>query len=271
MLTRLIPLASIENLRDYGGYASSLGGQVISGHLFRSGHQARANDADLKTLQGLDLTHIVDLRRPSERQVQPCLRYAPLKADVIVSDLNDEGEAPHITFLKTTDLTPPSVREFMVSTYQRLPFDPRHLDLFSRYFQVMAQAPRHVTRPDQASIIHRLLIHCAAGKDRTGILAALTHTLLGVHHDDLMADYLLTNHAVALEKRSAEVANTLEKTYGRRPSLEATRAFLGVEPEFLTASFAAIRDQFGSVIDYLEQGLGLTVAQQDQIRANYLT
>jgi protein-tyrosine phosphatase len=87
----------------------------------------------------------------------------------------------------------------MTALYGEMPFAPSHLDLFAQYFQVLAESDRPV------------LIHCAAGKDRTGMLAALTHHLLGVSRDDLLADYLLTNVAVDLEGRAPGMALQLQK------------------------------------------------------------
>ena len=101
---------------------------------------------------------------------------------------DDGGEAPHITFLKTADLTVDAGRRFMTDTYRRLPFETGHLDLFARYFRALGDGEGAV------------LIHCAAGKDRTGAAGrADPSSVLGVHRDDMVADYLLTNTAVDLE------------------------------------------------------------------------
>ena len=133
------------------------------------------------------------------------------------------------------------------------PFAPAHLETFSAYFRTLGDSDRAV------------LIHCAAGKDRTGMLAALTHHLLGVGHDDLMEDYLLTNQAVDLEARAPDMARQLEKTTGRPVSNDAIVAFLGVEPAYLDAAFTAIRARYGSLDAYLEQALGVDASLRDRI------
>jgi len=110
-----------------------------------------------------------------------------------------------------------------------------------------------------------VLIHCAAGKDRTGILAALTHRIVGVHHDDMIEDYLLTNTAVRLEERAPEIAERMSRWSGRPASPEAVIAFVGVAPEYLDEAFAEIDRKSGSLDAYLADNLGLDAAMRQRI------
>ena len=253
MTGRIQHFDALDNFRDYGDYATAAGRRVAPGRLFRSAHQARVSDADLDRLGALGLGVIVDLRRPSERRDQPSKRPTGFSGTVIESGHDDGGEAPHITFLRTADLTPDSGRRFMTDTYRRLPFEASHLDLFSRYFQALGETEAPV------------LIHCAAGKDRTGMLAALTHHLLGVHPDDMVADYLLTNTAVDLDRRAPGIARQLEAMTGRTASHDAVVAFLGVEPVYLETALGEIATRHGSVDAYLEQALGVDAGLRDRI------
>lgn len=255
MTGRIHRFDALDNFRDYGDYATAAGQRVAPGRLYRSGHQARASAADLDRLAGLDIATVVDLRRPSERRDQPSKRPPGFAGTVIESAHDDGGEAPHITFLKTADLTPESGRRFMTDTYQRLPFEPSHLDLFARYFQALGETDGPV------------LIHCAAGKDRTGLLAALTHHLLGVHRDDMIADYLLTNAAVDLERRAPGIARQLQARTGRAAAHDAVVAFLGVEPLYLDTALTRIAARYGSTDAYLQQALGVDTALRDRISA----
>ena len=104
---RILPLEGVENFRDYGGYAAR-GGRIASGRLFRAAHQARATPADLAVMADLRLATVVDLRRPRERDNDPSLRHEGFAALVIQCDLGDQTEAPHVAFLRDTDLTPES-------------------------------------------------------------------------------------------------------------------------------------------------------------------
>ncbi|WP_298745748.1 tyrosine-protein phosphatase [uncultured Brevundimonas sp.] len=253
MTGRIQRFDALDNFRDYGDYASAAGRRIARGRLFRSAHHARATAADLERLAGLGLAAVVDLRRPGERRDQPSRRPAGFSGLVIESDRDDGREAPHVTFLKSADLTVDSGRRFMTGTYGALPFEPAHLDLFARYFRVLAEADGPV------------LIHCAAGKDRTGLLAALTHHLLGVHRDDMIEDYLLTNAAVDLPGRAPAVARQLEALTGRPAAHDAVVAFLGVEPAYLETALAGIAARHGSIDGYLEQALGVDAALRDRI------
>lgn len=253
MTGRIHRFDALDNFRDYGDYASAAGRRVHAGRLFRAGHQARVSDTDLARLSAFGIGTVVDLRRPGERRDQPSRRPAGFAGTVIESAHDDGGEAPHITFLKSADLTPDSGRRFMTDTYRRLPFEPSHLDLFTRYFQTLGETDQPV------------LIHCAAGKDRTGTLAALTHHLLGVHADDMVEDYLLTNVAVDLDRRAPGIARQLEAMTGRSASHDAVVAFLGVEAVYLETALAEIAARFGSLDSYLEQALGVDAGLRDRI------
>jgi protein tyrosine/serine phosphatase len=253
MTGRIHRFDALDNFRDYGDYASAAGRRIAGGRLFRSAHHARASDADLARLAELGLAAVVDLRRPGERRDQPSRRPPGFSGLVIESDHDDGREAPHITFLKTADLTVDAGRRFMTDTYRELPFEPAHLDLFGRYFRALAGADGPI------------LIHCAAGKDRTGLLAALTHHVLGVHRDDMVEDYLLTNAAVDLAGRAPAIARQLEAMTGRPAAHDAVVAFLGVEPIYLETALAEVAARHGSVDGYLDQALGVDAALRDRI------
>lgn len=253
---RILPLEGVENFRDYGGYLGSGGRKVAPGRLWRSAHHGAATDTDLSRIAGLGLGAVVDLRRPAERANQPSRRPDGWQAKVIDCDTGDQAEPPHVAFLRETDLSAESARAFFIDYYRKAPFEPRHLDLFTRYFEVLGEG-----RP--------ILIHCSAGKDRTGLLAALTHHLLGVGEADLLADFELTNLAARIEARLPQVTEAMTESLGRRPSETAVRAFLGVDRAYLAEAFAAIRREAGSVAAYLE-ALGVDAAATARLRDLWL-
>jgi protein-tyrosine phosphatase len=258
MSKRILAFEGIDNFRDYGDYATTAGRTIKPGRLFRSAHHGAATDADLARMAGLGIAHVVDLRRPSERERQPSRRPAAFGAKVIENNEGDQEEAPHVAFLRQTDLTEGEVHAFMLNYYDNAPFEARHLDLFSRYFQAVAAGDGPV------------LIHCAAGKDRTGILAALTHHVLGVHDDDVIEDYLLTNIAARIEARTPMAAEMMRETFGREPSVAAVRALLGVDAAYLDKAFVAIKAQYGDLDAYLTRAVGLDGDMRDRVRHNLL-
>ena len=193
----------LDNFRDFGGFPAAGGQRLKTGRLYRSASHGRATDADLEALHALGISVIVDLRRVAERERDPSRRHPAFAGEVIASDVGDDEGDSWIDHITSSDLSPESFRTYMLGYYRDAPFNPRMIDLYSRYFQTLADVDGPV------------LIHCAAGKDRTGILAALTHHMAGVGHEHLMADYLATNDPARLERRLPQVTEAIREHTGR--------------------------------------------------------
>jgi len=245
MSKRILAFTGINNFRDYGDYVTAAGRKVKSGKLFRSANLSQATDSDLEAFAALGIAHVVDLRRPGERLREPSRFPAGFAGQVIENDTGDQVEAPHTEVLRASGLNEEAVRDYMLNYYTHAPFEDRHIDLFSRYFQAIASGKGAV------------LIHCAAGKDRTGMLAAFTHHVLGVHRDDVMDDYLLTNVAARIEERVPTATEMVKGYFGGEPTPEAVKAFLGVEAAYLERAFTMIEDRYSSLDDYLVKVLGV--------------
>ena len=146
----------------------------------------------------------------------------------------------------------------MVRVYEGIAFRPGQIAMMRRYLGVLADE-------GGASVIN-----CLAGKDRTGIAVALLHRAVGVHHDDVMADYLLTNTAGDPAARIAAGAESVRRVVGDLEP-EAMQVLMGVEPEYLDTAFAAIREKFGSEEAYLASQLGVDDALRARLRAHLVT
>ena len=241
---RHIPFEAIENFRDFGDYAAGQR-RLKRGLLYRSAAQSRATDADLEKLAGLGLSLIVDLRRSNEREKEPSRRWTGFAAQVIENDLGQDTADEWGTFIQTSDLSVQSFRDYMMDYYRHAPLQRRHIDLYTRYFQALAETEGPI------------LVHCAAGKDRTGIICALTHHLAGVHDDDIQADYLLTNDPERMERRLPMIREAIREATGRTASDEALMVAMRVEAEYLAEAFRVMREAHGSLDGYLDQALGL--------------
>lgn len=256
-MTRHIPFEGIENFRDFGDYAAGTR-RLKPGLLYRSAHHAQATDADLRKLADLGLSVIVDLRRSNERETNPSRRWAGFAAEVIDNDIGQEHADEWHEFIARSDLTPASFHSYMLDYYDGAPHARRHIDLYARYFRTLAATSGPV------------LVHCAAGKDRTGILCALTHHVAGVHADDITGDYLLTNDPDRIARRLPMIRAAIAEASGRQPSDEALVVAMRVEAEYLERAFAAMRAQHGSIDGYLDAALGLTPALREQIHDRLL-
>ncbi len=247
---------AIDNFRDFGGFSGRFG-MVRMGRLFRSAHLARASAADLAVLSGLNLAAVIDLRRPTEREGAPNRLPDGFGGLALASDDGDRAQAPHIEFMLQGDLSDAAVERYLVGYYEQAPFEPRHRDLFARAFAVLA-------RPGAA-----ILVHCTAGKDRTGLLAALIRRALGAHDDDVLQDYLATNAATLTPARIVRAHKELLALTGFEPSLATIDGFLGVASRHLQAAFAAIDRRGGGLEPYLAS-LGVDSAAAERLRRNLI-
>lgn len=253
---RVLPLAGIHNFRDYGLYPVAGGGRLKGGLLYRSAQHAEATPDDLAQVGRIGLSTVVDLRGNKERAMHPCRRPDGFDAQVLFHDGETAAMPPHLQ-AELGSLDASAMRRATASVYRSLPLRRSLLDMFARYFEALA------TRDGPS------LVHCFAGKDRTGIAVALFHKALGVHDDDVMEDYLLTNTAGDAEARIAAGAESVRKRYGAM-SDEAVRTIMGVAPEYLENAFAAITQEFGSVDNFLSGELGVDAARLEALRHRYV-
>jgi protein tyrosine/serine phosphatase len=256
-MTRHIDLDGVHNFRDFGGYDTRCGRGVRRGVLYRSANHAQATPSDLEALQALGIRTIVDLRKRGERDLEPSRRWAGFDARVIENDL----ETKYLDWgvhIRQGDQSARWFREDAVNFYRAAPTEERHIDLFTRYFQALAEADGPI------------LVHCAAGKDRTGLICAFTHHIAGVAQDDILADYLLTNDEARIARRAESFSRWLAKTFQITVSDEAARTAQSVYPEYMQAALAAIDETYGSLDGYLERALGVDQAMRDRIHDKIL-
>ena len=248
----------IHNFRDYGGYAAR-DGRLKSGVLWRSGQHGGATPADLAGVAELGIATVVDLRGDSERQMMPCLRHDDFDGLVLFAPGETAGSelAPHEEAgrgITTAD----EARAAMTRLYVNMPFRDVLVRSLNLYFEALA------TREGAS------LLHCLAGKDRTGLAVALLHRLLGVHEDDVMADYLLTNAAGDQKRRIAAAGDSIRERYGAQITDEAIEMLMGVDATYLDAATRSIAERFGTTERYAEEVLGVDAARRDALRARLL-
>jgi len=253
---RVLDFTGIHNFRDYGGYRARAG-HLARGRLWRSGQHAGATPDDLARVRDLNIATVIDLRGDSERAAFPCLRHADFAGEVRFfpgETASLQGQAVHAE-AGDRMRTPDQARVAMIRLYQGMAFRDVLIGTWRLYGDTLANR-------DGAS-----LLHCLAGKDRTGLGVALVHHLLGVHHDDLMADYLLTNAAGNVAARIASQSHSLADMGLDEATLGVV---LGVEPVYLDTAFAAICERYGSVEAYAETALGIGPAQVAAMEARLI-
>ncbi len=257
-MDRHIDFEGIENFRDFGGYDTAHGRPLKRGLLYRSANHAYATDADLARMAQLNLAAIIDLRRTEERTREPNRRWAGFGARVIENDILSDHADWAVMMKDLSELTPQWFYEDCQGYYRRAPFEPRHVDLYSRYFRELAETSGPI------------VVHCAAGKDRTGLICALTHHLAGVGHDDMMADYLLTNDEARQERKISFLGPWIEQQVGLKAPYEALKVAVSVNADYLETAFAVIRERCGSLDAYLADVLGVDEALKERLHARLL-
>jgi protein-tyrosine phosphatase len=240
---RVVRLQGASNFRDLGGYVGRDGRPLRWRRLFRSDHLGNLTAADRRVLAEFGLARAFDFRGLAERAAKPYelagVQQVPLAIEpVIVQRMQDLVAAGG-------ELTAPLVADLMKDLYRALVNDQSHR--FAELFE-------HLLAGDGAAVMH-----CTAGKDRTGFAVALILLALGVSRDDVLHDYLLTNE---LYRRPA-----LPTTKTRQEVLEV---LWRVQAGFLDAALHAVDADHGGVERYLAQRLGLSRAARDTLAARYL-
>ncbi len=253
-----LPTAGIHNFRDYGGWLTQDGRQVRRGVLFRSGHHVGATDADLALIAALDIRTVIDLRGESERARHPCRRVEGFAGEVIFYEGETTSSPPHMDIGPDTT-TAQFARERMMTVYGRIPHNPAAQDMLGRYLRVLAER-------DGAS-----LVHCFAGKDRTGIAATLLLHILGVSEADQMAEFLRTNSAPTLAILRAQSVPGIEARLGRSLDEAGIRAMLEVHEDYLTRFREGVAEMDGSLDGWLAARIGVDDALRVALQGRYLT
>ncbi|WP_187986378.1 tyrosine-protein phosphatase [Listeria marthii] len=242
---RVLPLESVFNFRDMGGYESENGKHVKWGKLYRSSNLVNINEADAALLQKLHIKWICDLRSSSEVKAQPtpAIEGVLNKHIPIGTAKNEETKLP-VTDDKTIyePLMGESYRVFVQS-----------VEGFKEIFT-------EVLEDTKAGL--PFVFHCTAGKDRTGVLGALLLTLLDVPEKTIFDDYAITNRYQddILKEMGGIVA--LFAGGAEKIDLETFRPMAEARPEYLEIAFDEMKKQYGSVADYLEKGIGITASEK---------
>jgi protein-tyrosine phosphatase len=235
---RFIDVAGGRNFRDVGGYATADGHHVRWGRLYRSGSLGSLTPAGQQTLTALHVGSIIDLRSTAERARDPGNWLAASGQGYWSRDYAiSQGDMARV-FGDPTRLTAEAMRAMMLGSYRTLPYEqaPGYRELFARL--VAGKGP--------------VVVNCTAGKDRTGIAVALVLTAIGVPYDAVRDDFLLSNGAPGMDGLQRGLSGPLAKL-----PADVAAPLIGVEPLYLDAAFAAMREKNGSVEAYLRDELGV--------------
>ena len=241
--SRHLNLQGASNFRDLGGYRTVDGRSVRWRQLFRSNHLGHLTETDVAIVRGLKLRSAFDFRGIEERKAAICaleeveVHSLPIEPTVVAT-LRARLAAGSLSAAVALEIMRESYRDYVRNNTLRFRALFAHL--------LDDRAP--------------LVIHCTAGKDRTGFACALMLHTLGVPDDVIAEDYLLTNRFYRRDPASAsDLPDDVRQAIGC------------VEASFLAAAHDAIRADYGDLENYLTQGLALGKSERAALHARYLS
>ncbi|MFZ5572055.1 MAG: tyrosine-protein phosphatase [Thermodesulfobacteriota bacterium] len=237
---RRIRLDGAVNFRDLGGYETTDGRQTRWGMMFRSDSLAKLTENDLSTISRIGIRQVCDFRSPAEVEKAPDRLpengVAYLHLPVVSSDFDTVTALERLKKGDTGWLTP----TFMIDGYRK------NIDTYAGIWgTVVNKLARPESRP--------LLFHCTAGKDRTGVCAALILSLLRVPEETIIEDHALSNRYFA---ETVVSINQYLQTLGIDPDIVAP--YLTAPKEAIVFILDYIRKQFGDAAGYLRQKGGVS-------------
>jgi protein-tyrosine phosphatase len=250
-------LACAPNFRDLGGYTALDGRTVRTGRIYRSQLIARPTPEDTAALAGIGLRYICDLRGGPERAMAPNAWMAAPEPAIRNLDIGmDVRSGPgELLAIISADPTVNGIRTMMMHTYSRLPAAfAEKLGLFLDELVSGEHFP--------------LVIHCTAGKDRTGFLSAILLLTLGVPLDTVHHDYALTETYSNMDQMMTASGRYLKSVVGDKvtPDDAMLRLLCGTSPDFLDAALGVVERDYGSVESYLERAAGFDAAKRARLR-----
>lgn len=249
--SRFIPLNGSINFRDFGGYPTAQG-IVKWRQLFRCGSLAMIEAPAHREFAELGISMICDLRRDDEVEMSPspehgpfaCRRHIPIEpgsSAMLRESLQDPAQCAEDRLRFMTEIT----REIAAN----------HLAEYRQLFECLLETEG------------AFLLHCSAGKDRTGFGAALILAALGVDEATIMQDYLLTNEAKSLFDF---MGSRMRDFYGDHVDEDSLLAVTGVREEYLAAALAEVKRSYGSMEVYLDE-IGVDRRVREALRDRFVS
>lgn len=250
---RDLGIASGVNLRDIGGYPAADRQRVRWGKVYRSGTLNELTPADAAQLAARGITLICDLRSNEEVADSPedvarfgaAYKHLPINAD-----------RDSIRRLRAMIVRPESLSDLMRESYRDV--------MLERNASVIGSILREMTDPAALPI----LFHCTAGKDRTGVVAAVLLAVLGVPDEIIAADYALSNRFY--HRFRDYVGTAVQKVRWMGLTVDSLQPLLIADGDMMREMLDSVRAKYGSIDNYLIQKAGLTEDDLRRLRQNLL-
>ena len=242
-------MEGINNFRDFGGYRTENGSRLKKGLLYRSGDLFQATDADLEHIYALGIKTICDLRSEVERQRQPDRIPAVKPFTFFNIPMRPVVDYHACSLQRLFSLMFGSERrtDYVAITHQA------YREYATRYLPQLKALFKRISDPQNLPV----LIHCSAGKDRTGVVSSLIQLVLGVPYESAQEDYLKTNDN--LDAYKEDVFRKLSRLgYFGIPWRQLYAPLLAARADFLNAALEQVKEEFSAVDKWFHSGLGLS-------------
>lgn len=242
-------MEAIYNFRDFGGYQTQNGTYIKKGLLYRSGDLSRATDADLARLYSIGIKTICDLRSENELKYEPDRIPAARPFTFFNIPMRPIVDYHGRSLGRLFSLMFGSERrmDYVAVTYQA------YRDYATRYLPQLRALFKRISDPKNLPV----LIHCSAGKDRTGVVSGLIQLVLGVSFETAMEDYLKTNGNLQAYKEDAFQRMSRLGIFGI-PWKKLYAPLFAARADFLNAALEQVRVEFGAVDEWFHHGLGFS-------------
>lgn len=241
------------NFRDIGGLRTSDGRRTKAGVIYRSEGPASFLDDHKAELRALRLHTICDLRSPGERDAAPhewCGPECRMLNLQLNTDIRARGDDAWDSLRGAPSVE--NLASVLNATYRAMPYAALpHLRSISRIL-IDGETP--------------ILIHCTAGKDRTGVVVALFLWLLGVSEADIMADYAKTDPFMDNHRIRDSVEEVMARGLGVKPSRAMMELMLRIDEAHLRLALEEVSANWGGIAEFFAAG-GVDIAEQKRLRA----
>ncbi|MEX0306464.1 MAG: tyrosine-protein phosphatase [Ruegeria sp.] len=258
---RAVPLEGVLNTRDLGGLETQDGRTVRAGQLIRSGEIDQISAPSMQLLDDMGVSAIVDLRTTSEATAHPAQwpeGEGPARHNFPVMENESQMIDDMRASIKTGTATEAETDGLFLGAFGYIAID--YTEEYRDLFDVLLDQPEG----------EAVLYHCSGGKDRTGVATALVLTALGVSKDEIQSDFMMSNTLKDADNKTQQSAAEVNAGEGTNMTPEAVWPSLGVREAYLDEFYKSVEASYGSVDDYLREGLGLTDADFETLRNRYL-
>lgn len=246
---RTLGLASAVNLRDIGGYPALNGKRIRWGRVYRSGRPTELSESDARQLASVGLRLICDFRSAFESEDAS---YDAGFYGARLEKMPLEADHSSLKRLRVAMFQPGRLRALMGESYTDLMLE-RNAPLIGRFLQLISEES-----------CLPVLVHCTAGKDRTGMATMILMALLGVPDEVIAADYSLSNHYHEHFRRF--VGSAIRKLRWLGLTVDDLRPLLIADPDLMRDALAAVRSKYGSVEHYVTLRCGVDASTIAELR-----